>query len=145
MDNLVIRRLKTEDIEGVEGVYKAVVQLPKRVDLSKDIREQCRSSCFVNYVAEINDEIVGFLLSYIFYGGFGINRSAWISLLCVHPKLMAQGIGQKLAEEAFSVYKKIGISNVHTSFEWDSVDLLSFFKNLGFGRSDFVNLRKTIG
>jgi predicted N-acetyltransferase YhbS len=144
MGNLVIRRLKTEDIEGVEGVYKSIVQLPKRVDLSKDLREQCKSSCFVNYVAEINDEIVGFLLSYIFYGGFGINRSAWISLLCVHPKLMAQGIGQKLAEEAFRVYKKIGISNVHTSFEWDSVDLLSFFKNLGFGRSDFVNLRKTI-
>jgi len=144
MGNLVIRRLKTEDIEGVEGVYKSIVQLPKRVDLSKDLREQCKSSCFVNYVAEINDEIVGFLLSYIFYGGFGINRSAWISLLCVHQKLMAQGIGQKLAEEAFRVYKKIGISNVHTSFEWDSVDLLSFFKNLGFGRSDFVNLRKTI-
>jgi ribosomal protein S18 acetylase RimI-like enzyme len=144
MDNLVIRKLEIKDLEAVERVYNSVVQLPKRVDFIKELGGQCKSSCFINYIAEFNDEIVGFLLSYVFYGGFGINKSAWISLLCVHPKFMAQGIGQKLAEEAFKVYRKIGIKNVHTSFEWDSVDLLSFFKNLGFGRSDFVNLRKTI-
>jgi ribosomal protein S18 acetylase RimI-like enzyme len=128
MDNLVIRKLELEDVEAVEKVYNSILQLPKRVDLLKELTEQCQNSCFVNSVAEINDEIVGFLLSYIFYGGFGINKSAWISQLCVHPRFMGQGIGQRLAEEAFK----------------DSVDLLSFFKNLGFGRSDFVNLRKTI-
>lgn len=144
MDDLVIRRLEIEDAEAVEKVYNAILQLPKRVDLLKELKEQCQNSCFVNSVAAINDEIVGFLLSYIFYGGFGINRSAWISQLCVHPRFMGQGIGQRLAEEAFKVYKKMGIKSVHASFEWDSVDLLSFFKNLGFGRSDFVNLRKTI-
>ena len=144
MDSLVIRKLELEDIGAVEKVYNSILQLPKRVDLSKELEEQCQNSSFVNSVAEINDEIVGFLLSYIFCGGFGINKSAWISQLCVHPRFMGQGIGQRLAEEAFKVYKKLGIKNVHASFEWDSVDLLSFFKNLGFGRSDFVNLRKTI-
>ena len=143
MDDLVIRRLEIEDAEAVEKVYNAILQLPKRVDLLKELKEQCQNSCFVSSVAEINDEIVGFLLSYVFYGGFGINRSAWISQLCVHPRFMGQGIGQRLAEEAFKVYKNLGINSVHASFEWDSVDLLSFFKNLGFGRSDFVNLRKT--
>jgi predicted N-acetyltransferase YhbS len=144
MENLVIRKLKLEDVEAVERVYTSIVQLPKRADFIKELKDQCKSSCFVNFVAEINNEVVGFLISYILYGGFGINKSAWISLLCVHPKFMDQGIGQRLAEEAFKKYKKIGIKNVNTSFEWNSVDLLSFFKTLGFGRSDFVNLRKTI-
>lgn len=144
MDNLVIRKLKIEDIEAVGRIYNSIVQLPRRVDFHRELKEQCRSSCFVNFVAEIDNEIVGFLLSYVIYGGFGINKSAWISLICVHPKFMDQGIGQRLAEDAFQIYRKIGIKNVHTSFEWNSVDLLSFFKNLGFGRSDFVNLRKTI-
>ncbi|MBN1627940.1 MAG: GNAT family N-acetyltransferase [Deltaproteobacteria bacterium] len=144
MDNLVIRKLKIEDIEAAGRVYNSIVQLPRRFDFHRELMEQCRSSCFVNFVAEIDSEIVGFLLSYVIYGGFGIDKSAWISLICVHPKFMDRGIGQNLAEDAFKIYKKIGIKNVHTSFEWDSVDLLSFFKNLGFGRSDFVNLRKII-
>lgn len=143
MDNLVIRKLRTEDVEAVGKIYNSIVQLPKRVDLNRELMEQCKSSCFVNSVAEIDNEIVGFLLSYVIYGGFGINKSAWISLICVHPRFMGQGIGQRLAEDAFRIYKKIGIRNVHTSFEWNSVDLMSFFKNLGFSRSDFVNLRKT--
>lgn len=145
MHNLIIRKLKEEDIEAVGKIYNSIVQLPKRADFITELKEQCKSTCFVNSVAEINNEIVGFLLSYVIYGGFGINKSAWISLLCVHPKFMAQGIGQSLAEEAFKVYKRIGIRNVHTSFEWNSGDLLSFFKNLGFSRSDFINLRKNIG
>ena len=145
MHNLIIRKLKVEDIEAVGKIYNSIVQLPKRADFITELKEQCKSTCFVNSVAEINNEIVGFLLSYVIYGGFGINKSAWISLLCVHPKFMAQGIGQSLAKEAFKVYKRIGIRNVHTSFEWNSGDLLSFFKNLGFSRSDFINLRKNIG
>jgi len=144
MDNLVIRKLKLEDIDAVGRIYNSIVQLPRRVDFLSELKDQCKSSCFVNFVAEIKSEIVGFLLSYVIYGGFGINKSAWISLICVHPKFMDQGIGQRLAEDVFQIYRKIGIKNVHTSFEWNSVDLLSFFKNLGFGRSDFVNLRKTI-
>ncbi|PIP35560.1 MAG: GNAT family N-acetyltransferase, partial [Desulfobacterales bacterium CG23_combo_of_CG06-09_8_20_14_all_52_9] len=37
-----------------------------------------------------------------------------------------------------------GIHNVHTSVQWDSTDLLSFFKTLGFNRSNFINLSKTL-
>jgi ribosomal protein S18 acetylase RimI-like enzyme len=145
MDNLIIRKLRVEDVEAVERVYNSIVQLPKRVDFIRELKNQCKSSCFVNSVAEIDREVIGFLISYIFYGGFGINKSAWISLLCIHPKFMGQGIGQNLAEEAFKIYRKMGIRNIHTSFEWNSVDLLTFFKALGFERSDFINLRKFNG
>jgi len=145
VDNLIIRKLEIEDVDAVISVYNAVVQAPKRSDFIKELREQCKSACFVNSVAEINNEIVGFLISYVFYGGFGINKSAWIPLICVNPKLMGEGIGQRLAERVFEVYKKTGVKDVHTSFEWNSVDLLSFFKTLGFGRSDFMNLHKAIG
>jgi N-acetylglutamate synthase-like GNAT family acetyltransferase len=57
---------------------------------------------------------------------------------------MGQGIGASLAKEIFSYYRDIGIENVYTSVRWDSTDLLSFFKTLGFDRSNFINLRKVI-
>jgi ribosomal protein S18 acetylase RimI-like enzyme len=57
---------------------------------------------------------------------------------------MGQGIGDSLAREIFKYCKKAGIENIYTSVRWDSTDLLSFFKTLGFDRSNFINLRKKL-
>jgi N-acetylglutamate synthase-like GNAT family acetyltransferase len=84
------------------------------------------------------------MISYILAGGFGIGQSAWIALLGVNPKYMGQGIGDRLAREILKYYKDLGIKNIFTSVRWDSADLLSFFKTLGFDRSDFINLRKDL-
>jgi predicted N-acetyltransferase YhbS len=145
MDTLIIRRMEIGDAEAVGRIYDSIVQPPGINDFVHELKEQCNNISFVNLIAAGDDEAIGFLISYIFYGGFGINKSAWISLLCVNPRLMGRRVGQMLMEEAFKVYREMGIKEVHTTFGWDSVDLLSFFKNLGFGRSDFVNLRKIIG
>jgi N-acetylglutamate synthase-like GNAT family acetyltransferase len=71
-------------------------------------------------------------------------KSAWIATLGVDPNFMGQGIGASLAKEIFTYYKEHGIENVYTSVRWDSTDMLSFFKTLGFDRSNFINLRKII-
>jgi ribosomal protein S18 acetylase RimI-like enzyme len=84
------------------------------------------------------------MISYILTLGFGIEKSAWIATLGVDPKYMGQGLGARMADEIFKFYAAEGIKNVHTSVRWDSTDLLSFFKTLGFDRSDFVNLRKVL-
>jgi ribosomal protein S18 acetylase RimI-like enzyme len=57
---------------------------------------------------------------------------------------MGQGIGKQLAEEVFGFYSQKGITNIRTSVRWDSTDLLSFFKTLGFDRSEFINLRRVL-
>ncbi|MFO7600874.1 MAG: GNAT family N-acetyltransferase, partial [Candidatus Desulfacyla sp.] len=69
---------------------------------------------------------------------------AWIATLGVDPKFMGQGIGKKLAEAILAVYREKGINDIYTTVRWDSVDLLSFFKTLGFDRSNFINLRKDL-
>jgi N-acetylglutamate synthase-like GNAT family acetyltransferase len=84
------------------------------------------------------------MISYTVYAGFGLEKSAWIATLGVAPKFMGQGIGKRLAEEILCVYRERGIRNIFTSVRWDSVDLLSFFKTLGFDRSNFINLRKIL-
>jgi N-acetylglutamate synthase-like GNAT family acetyltransferase len=73
-----------------------------------------------------------------------MEKSAWIATLGVNPEYMGQGVGRSLAKKIFKSYKKAGIEHVYTSVRWDSTDLLSFFKTLGFDRSNFVNLRKKI-
>ena len=70
------------------------------------------------------------MISYIVFGGFGLEKGAWIATLGVDPKYMGRGIGKELAEEILAVYREMGINDIYTSVRWDSVDLLSFFKTL---------------
>jgi N-acetylglutamate synthase-like GNAT family acetyltransferase len=84
------------------------------------------------------------MISYILTAGFGETKSAWIATVGVDPDCMGQGIGAEMAQKIFEVYQVAGIENVYTTVRWDSTDLLSFFKTLGFDRSAFINLRKVI-
>lgn len=142
MNNLLIRRVKTEDSEDIARIYSSIVKRYEEIDFNRIIREQVRNTDMANFVAEIRDKVVGFIISYTLSGGFGIDKSAWIAMVGVDPKLMGKGIGKNLAEEVFRFYRDQGINNIYTSVRWDSTDLLSFFKTLKFDRSDFINLSK---
>jgi ribosomal protein S18 acetylase RimI-like enzyme len=115
-----------------------------KTDFRNIIEERVRKSEDISFVAEIDGRIVGYMISYILYGGFGLDKSAWIATLGVDPKYMGQSIGKSLAEEILIAYRQRGISHIFTTVRWDSVDLLSFFKTLGFDRSDFINLKKEL-
>ncbi len=144
MDDVLIRKLKEDDVEDISGIHAAITQTAVKNDFKKTIEEHASKEEGASFVAELQGKVVGYMISYILAGGFGIGQSAWIALLGVNPKYMGQGIGGKLAREILKYYKELGIKNIFTSVRWDSADLLSFFKTLGFDRSDFINLRKDL-
>ena len=144
MEKVLIRELKIEDAEDITRIHEAITQSPVKINYKRVIEEQVGKSDEASYVAEVKGKVVGYMISYIFYGGFGIEDSAWIAMFGVDPKFMGQGIGKELAKKIFSFYKGKGIRNIYTSVRWDSTDILSFFKTLGFDRSNFINLRKTL-
>ena len=144
MDKVVIRRLKTVDADDISKIYSAITQKSVKTDFKKLIEKHAQRDEDACFVAELNGNVVGFMISYILTLGFGIEKSAWIATLGVDPKYMGQGVGARMAEEIVKFYTKEGIKNVYTSVRWDSTDLLSFFKTLGFDRSNFINLRKVL-
>ena len=145
MDNVEIRRLKKEDAKEISRIYAAITMKPVNEDFKRVVEDHSTRDNEACFVAEIQGKVVGFMISYILTAGFGEAKSAWIAILGVDPHFMGQGIGATLATEIFSFYKAEGIENVYTSVRWDSTDMLSFFKTLGFDRSNFINLRKIIG
>jgi ribosomal protein S18 acetylase RimI-like enzyme len=139
-----VRKLKEEDADRINGIYAAVTRKPSGPDFKRVVADLSRRDDGACFVAEIDGEIVGFMISYILTAGFGMAKSAWIATLGVSPEHMGQGIGAGLAEHIFDHYRTLGIENVYTSVRWDSTDLLSFFKTLGFDRSNFINLLKVL-
>ena len=143
-DNFIIRSIKIEDADDIGRIQTSITKSPAKIDFRQVIEEQAQRDKDASFVAEIDGRVAGFMISYILYGGFGLEKSAWIATLGVDPKFMGRGIGKKLAEEILAVYRGMGINDIYTSVRWDSVDLLSFFKTLGFDRSNFINLRKEL-
>ena len=144
MDNIQIRKLQKVDALEVSRIYAAITRKSVDSDFKRVVEDHAQRDDEACFVAEREGNVVGFMISYILTAGFGITKSAWIATLGVDPNFMGMGIGASLAEEIFKYYKDQGIENVYTSVRWDSTDMLSFFKTLGFDRSNFINLRKII-
>jgi predicted N-acetyltransferase YhbS len=143
-NEVLVRKMKIEDAAEISKIYSAITKKPCDLDFKRIIGEELRRETHGSFVAEAGGKVVGYMISYITYGNFGVDKCAWIANFGVYPKVMGQGIGKELAEQTFRFYRKLGVSNVLTSVIWDSTDLLSFFKTLGFDRSNFVNLCKTL-
>lgn len=144
MDTFQIRRLKVKDAEAISRIYAEITRRPVEPDFKKVVETHAQNGDEACFVAEHQGKIVGFMISYILTAGFGEAKSAWIATVGVDPKFMGQGIGAGMAQKIFEIYKSAGIEKVYTTVRWDSTDLLSFFKTLGFDRSNFINLRKVI-
>ncbi len=144
LKNLIIRNLEIGDSDDIFRIQEAITKELSAIDYHKIVKEEVKKDNSVNVVAELDGKVVGFIITYILYGGFGLQKSAWIGLFGVEPKYMGGGIGKRMAKEVFDELTKMNIKNVFTSVKWDSVDLLSFFKSLGFDRCEFINLKKVI-
>jgi ribosomal protein S18 acetylase RimI-like enzyme len=144
VDKTQIRKLRKEDAEAISQIYADITLKDADPDFKRVVEVHAQKEDEACFVAEREGKVVGFMISYILTAGFGMAKSAWIATLGVDPNCMGEGIGAALAEEIFAYYRDRGIENVYTSVRWDSTDMLSFFKTLGFDRSNFINLRKTV-
>ena len=139
-----IRKLLLKDLPQVieiqEAITKTKVTPKKKVILQEHIQKEGNLSL----VALSEGRVLGFVISEIMTNSFGMDQGGWIQNLGVDPKHMGEGIGQTLAIHLFEAYKKRKIFEIYTAARWDSVDLLSFFKSIGFDRSNFINLFKKL-
>lgn len=144
MDNFEIRRLAPSDIDQVSCIYSEIIGTPVDEEFRQFIAKQAARKENISFVAELQGNVIGFMISSIHSGIFGIKRSAWISFIGVDPRYMGQGIGEQLGRRILTEYQAQGVKEIYTSVRWDSADILSFFKNLGFDHSNFINLRKSL-
>lgn len=145
--DISIRRWRTEDVDEICEIYSLITNKGLDADFKRMVLERAQKVGIEDghFVAESDGKIVGFMISYILPFGFGAEDCAYIATMGVHPKHMDRGIGARMTKEVFMFYKARGITNVYTSVRWDSTDLLSFFKTMGFERSNYLNLKQNIG
>ncbi len=144
MDNVLIRRMQAADWEKIGSIYAAITQKTVQDEFKRIVEKSTQSETDASFVAELDGVVVGYMIGSVLNGGFGIQKAVWITMFGVNPQCMGRGVGRTLANAIFEFSKSKGIKNLYTSVRWDSSDLLSFFKTLGFGRSEFINLTKVL-
>ena len=84
-------------------------------------------------VAELDGEVVGFMLGDVRSGEFGIEEtSGWIEVLGVDPDAAGKGVGRALADEMLERFRKAGVTKVRTMVDSSMPDVEAFFSRLGF-------------
>ena len=139
-----IRPLTEKDFKDVAKIQEAILKRSVSGRLENRMREYIKKDPNTCLVAEVEGNVVGFVIGDIKDWGFGVEKSGWLEIIGIHPKYMGQGIGKRLGKELLSHFKSKGIKNVYTVARWDSGDLLAFFKSIGFDRSDFINLERKL-
>ena len=144
MSDITVRPMNEKDISQAADIHRKVVRegLVKGMnyaieDLFKSFIKKSPKTCLV---ADKNNNVAGFIVGCIKEWGFGLERSGWVEMIEVDPKLMGEGIGKALGEALIKYFKKQGIKEVYTTVKWDSGDLIAFFQSIGFDKSSFINL-----
>jgi ribosomal protein S18 acetylase RimI-like enzyme len=90
------------------------------------------SQVYLNLIAEIDNQVVGFI-SLIFYKTFfHTGGTALINELIVEKNLRGVGVGRKLIEEAVKEAKKRGMDEIEVGTEKTNLDAQSFYRKAGF-------------
>ena len=140
MRGIETRQIKAEDVPQVIGIQQAITKKKVSRRWVQMVENHLRKQDAVGFVATHDSKVVGFVIGEVKGEGFGLEQSGWIEVVGVHPSQMGIGIGRALAYRLFQYFKKRGIRDVYTAVRWDAVDMLSFFKSIGFDRSTFINL-----
>ena len=144
-EKLVIRPMRPDDMDEVVGIQGSIIRKDVSPGWRGFLQEQIRSGSHLCLVAELGSRVEGFIIGEVKTGHFGLEKSGWIEMVGIRPKYMGQGIGKALAERLFTFWSGMGIYDIYTAVRWDAGDMLAFFKNLGFDRSNFINLKKRLG
>ena len=149
MKDITIRPMKEKDIGQAAEIHRKVIgeglgqgMNYKIEDLFSSFIKKSPNTCLV---AEKEGKVAGFIVGCIKEWSFGVEKSGWIEMIEIDPRIMGEGIGKSLGDALLDNFKDEGISEMYTTIEWDSGDLIAFFKSIGFNKSNFINLENKSG
>jgi len=140
MRGIETRQIKAEDVPQIIAIQQAITKKKVSRRWVQMVENHLRRQDAVGFVATRDNKVIGFVIGEVKGEGFGLEQSGWIEVVEVHPSQMGVGIGHALSHRLFQYFKKRGVRDVYTAVRWDAVDMLSFFKSIGFDRSEFINL-----
>lgn len=98
----------------------------------------------LSLVAEIDNQVVGFIIGEVRAWEFGSPPCGWVFVLAISSKVRQMGIGNRMFDELCLRLKKAGVTTVRTMVDRDSKLTLSFFRSQGLRTGRYIELEKRL-
>ena len=137
-----IRRMTEADLPRVKEIDKELVG-PHR-SISWPLRIEAHWWVYrglPNFVAEVDGELVGFILGDIRGVEYGTEVGGWIDMMGVSPWFQSMGIGRMLVEAICAECQKQGVK-VMVIVMGNDKRLVKFWNSVGFRKGNLVSYEK---
>lgn len=144
-ETIETRRIRLRDMPRIIAIHESIRKKKVSRKWVETAEKRIRKRQTIDLVALKNGEVIGFVFGEVKGEGFGLERTGWIEFLGVDPSHMGIGTGHTMVNRLFDLFRKKGVRDIYTAVQWDSMDMVSFFKSLGFDQSLFINLKRHLG
>jgi len=136
-----LRPLTSSDVEGIVEIDQRILGKRRQSFWKKKVRAVESNSPPTGLVAELDKNVIGFILGEVSGWEFGVPASVgWIDTIGVDPHYQKKGVAKALMGELIKNFREAGVKNIYTLVNWSDWDLLQFFRRMGFTRGDMINL-----
>lgn len=145
-DSIIIRDMTGDDILEVIQLKKDMLRGKEGLKIA-DPYINPEPSCYfggelgMSKVAELNGQIVGFILGKQKVHPYYLTNDAYISLLIVAEKYQASGIAKRLAKAFMDNCMEQNIENINSIMNSDDTPTISLYKSLGFHQNNYTEMR----
>lgn len=142
--SVTVRRMRVQDAEAVLRIDEKITGSPHEAQWESRIIDHLSRNPLGCLVAEVDGKVAGFILGDIRGWEFAIPKSGWIEIVGVDPDHQGQGIARVLIEKLHVYFRNHNVEKVMTMVNWNDGGLVTFFRALGFERSEFIILEKEV-
>lgn len=139
-----IRPMEPEDISGILVVDRKISGVQRALTYRDLVREALGGQIDMSFVAEVDNQFVGFVMAYLTYVREQISEACVIQIFGVDPKYQRQGIASKLIQALLDKCRSKKIKLVRVMIDERDSELQGFLKRLGFDRDRYIDYSKTV-
>jgi ribosomal protein S18 acetylase RimI-like enzyme len=142
--DIKIRTITVHDVQAILRINEKTMGKKLEAYWEGKVANQIQCDPLCNLVAEVDGEVVGFVMGDTRGWEFNMPLSGWIEMMGVEPAYQGKGVGRRLLESLFAYFAGRGIESVHALISWDDSDLVDYFRSMDFKRGEFIHLQKNL-
>ena len=142
--NVKIRPMEPEDISGILEVDRKTSGKAKALTYRDLVREALGGQIDMSFVAEVDNQFVGFVMAYLTYVREQVSEACVIQIFGVDPAYQKQGVASKLIQALLDKCRSKKIKLIRVMIDERDNELQGFLKRLGFDRGRYIDYSKTV-
>jgi len=146
-DKVPVRSMSEKDLPKIISIDRANTSIDRREYYTQKLHESLHESGVrVSLTAELEGFPVGFIMAQVDFGEFGrTGTEAVMDSIGVDPGYQQHGVGKALMSHLMANLSILRVETVRTEINWNDINLIRYFDNVGFTPAQRVTLSLDLG